>query len=400
MSYPIDRQKLDRVRELMRQQGISALVCRAPDNIVYLSNYWCMKGYDAVVFPAEGEPTLCAIEPQLADAQRTAWTRDIRLFSGYDDRDPRPPQYRCLDLALTVLTERGLTEKVGIELNLGTQSCDRMVGEPTTYTQSYFDAFRKVSGQVVDATPLLVEARAIKTAQEIERLRLANELAALAMEHTRDRIRPGMKESEVAAIFEGFVHGEGVGFRGKVEMARAFTLVWSGKGIATFTATRDRPIVANEPTLFEIWVCVDGYWNDLTKNLCPGELTREYNQLLDQLLQVFQEAIDYARDDASLPELDRLIRRRITEAGYPGQPSHPVCHGVGARAHEPPYAHQAGTGTIRKNMVLAIEPGIYWPGGGGLRLEDNFLITDSGNEKLCSFPDDFRLVSAVARGRA
>jgi len=67
-----------------------------------------------------------------------------------------------------------------------------------------------------------------------------------------------------------------------------------------------------------------------------------------------------------------LTRSRIAAGGYPGQPSHPICHGVGARAHEPPYAHQAGTGTIRKGMVLAIEPGIYWPGGGGLRLEDNF----------------------------
>ena len=72
-------------------------------------------------------------------------------------------------------------------------------------------------------------------------MRLANELAALAMEHTAERLRPGMKESEVAAIFEGFVHATGIGFKGKVEMARAFTLVWSGKGIRTFTATGDRP---------------------------------------------------------------------------------------------------------------------------------------------------------------
>jgi Xaa-Pro dipeptidase len=176
-----------------------------------------------------------------------------------------------------------------------------------------------------------------------------------------------------------------------VEMARAFTLVWSGKGIATFTATGDRPIQKNEPTLLEIWVCLDGYWTDLTKNACPGELTPEYHKLLDLLLDVFNEAIVYARDGASFPELDRLIRARIADSGYSGQPSHPICHGVGARAHEFPYAHQAGTGTIKKGMVLAIEPGIYWPGGGGLRLEDNFLITDEGNEKLCSYPDDFRL---------
>ncbi len=73
-------------------------------------------------------------------------------------------------------------------------------------------------------------------------MRLANELAALAMDYTREHMRPGMKESEVGGMYEGFVHGIGVGYKGKVEMARAFTLVWSGKGIATFTATGDRPI--------------------------------------------------------------------------------------------------------------------------------------------------------------
>ena len=392
MSWPVDETKLNRVRALMKDQDLTALVVRAPDNLVYLTNYWCMKGYDAAVFPREGEPTLIALEPQLADAERNSWTKDLRLFKGYHESDARPPQYRALDLALNVLKERDLGEKVAIELNMGTQSADRMVGEPTMPTQMYFDAFGEVAGRVVDATPLLNEARAIKTPQEIERMRLANELAALAMDYTREHIRTGMKESEVGGMYESFVHGVGVGYKGKVEMARAFTLVWSGKGIATFTATGDRSIQKNEPTLLEIWVCVDGYWTDLTKNVCPGDLTPEYHKLLDLLLSVFNEAIAYARDGASFPDLDRLIRARIAEGGYPGQPSHPICHGVGARAHEFPYAHQAGTGTIKKGMVLAIEPGIYWPGGGGLRLEDDFLITDKGSEKLCSYPDDFRLV--------
>ncbi|HTS59409.1 MAG TPA: Xaa-Pro peptidase family protein [Terriglobales bacterium] len=393
MPWPIDLEKLNRVRALLKDQDLTALVVRAPDNIVYLTNYWPMKGYDALVFPRQGEATLIVIEPQLADAQRNAWTQDIRLFKSYHPRDPRPPQYRALDLALAVLKERSLTDKIGIELNMGTQAVDRMVGEPTTPTQMYFDGFRDVAREVVDATPLLNQARSIKTPQEIERMRLANELAALALEHTRERMRPGMKESEVGGLYESAVHGLGVGYKGKVEMARAFTLVWSGKGIATFTATGDRPIQANEPTLFEIWVCVDGYWTDLTKNVCPGELSPEYHKLLDLLLKVFHEAAAYAHDGASFPELDRLIRARIAEGGYPGQPSHPICHGVGARAHEPPYAHQAGSGTIKKGMVLAIEPGIYWEGGGGLRLEDDFLISESGNEKLCRYPDDFRLVS-------
>jgi len=146
----------------------------------------------------------------------------------------------------------------------------------------------------------------------------------------------------------------------------------------------------NEPTLFEIWVCADGYWCDHTKNVCPGELEPRYDELLDQLLAVYGRAVEHLRPGAELAELDRLVRAGIDEAGYPGQPSHPVAHGVGARAHEPPYAHQAGGGTVEAGMVFAIEPGIYWPEGGGLRVEDNFLVTVDGAEKLSSFPDDFR----------
>jgi Xaa-Pro aminopeptidase len=381
--WPRDDLKLDRVRALMAEQDLDALVVRAPDNVLYLSNFWGMKGYDAVVFPREGEATLVCLEASEADAARVAWTDDVRLFAGYDERDPRPPQARALDAAREAA--RGY-ERVGLELSLGTQAADRMVGEPTTYTRAWFDAWPDAA----DATPLLAQARAVKTEQEVERMRLANELAARAMEHVRDRLRPGMKESEAGALWNGFVHGEGTGFEGKVDLAHGFSLVWSGPGIRTFTATGDRPVQSHQPTLFEIWVCVDGYWCDHTKNVCPGELDPRYERLLDQLLEVYEAAIAHCRPGASLPELDRLVRDGLAEAGYAGQPSHPVAHGVGARAHEPPYAHQAGGGTIEAGMVLAIEPGAYWPEGGGLRVEDNFLVTTDGVERLGSYPDDFR----------
>ena len=218
-------------------------------------------------------------------------------------------------------------------------------------------------------------------------MRTANAIAAAAMEHAARELRPGMKESEAAALWEGFVHGEGTGWEGNVELALGYSLVWSGPGIRTFTATGNRPIQENEPTLFEIWVCADGYWCDHTKNLCPGDLSPEYVQLEEMLGHVYKQAVGMCTHGSSLAELDRSTRESLAEAGYPGQPSHPICHGVGARAHEPPYAHQAGAGTIEKGMVLAIEPGVYWDGGGGLRVEDNFLITGTGPEKLSSFPD-------------
>ena len=380
MTWPRDDAKLARVRALMDEEGLDAIVARAPDNVLYLTNFWPMKGYDAVVFPREGEPTLICLEASADDAARMAWAEDVRFFAGYHPSDPRPPTARTLDLAREAA---GSYERVGLELSLGTQASDRMVGEPTTYTREWFDAFPGAT----DATPLLVRARSLKTDQEIERMRLANAIAAAAMEHVARELRPGMKESEAAALWEGFVHGEGTGWEGKVDLALGYSLVWSGPGIRTFTATADRPVQEHEPTLFEIWVCADGYWADHTKNVCPGELSAPYVALEEQVMSVYTAITEACGPGSSLAELDRSVRAGLAEAGYPGQPSHPICHGVGARAHEPPYAHQAGTGTVEEGMVLAIEPGVYWDGGGGLRVEDNFLITADGAEKLSPFPD-------------
>jgi len=378
--WPRDDAKLERVRALMAEHELDALVVRAPDDVLYLTNFWGMKGYDACVFPREGEPVLICLEASEEDAARMAWTRDVRFFSGYDERDPRPPVARVLELAREAASEYG---RVGLELSLGTQASDRMVGEPTTFTAEWFAAF----GESADATPLLAAARAVKTEQEIERMRLANTIAAAAMEHCKLVIDAGMTEAQIAAEWEGFVHGEGTGWGDKVELALGYSLVWSGPGIKTFTATTSRAVVEGEPTLFEIWVCADGYWCDHTKNLVVGELTMEYGELERGLMDVYLDAVEFVRPGASFAELDRRIREGITGIGFPGQPSHPICHGVGARAHEPPYAHQAGGGEMAAGMVLAIEPGCYIDGGGGLRVEDNFLVTETGAEKLSPFPD-------------
>jgi Xaa-Pro dipeptidase len=380
MTWPQDDAKLERVRALMADHDLDALVVRAPDNVLYLTNFWGMKGYDACVFPREGEPVLLCLEASADDAERVAWPSDVRFVRGYDPGDPRPVPARTLEAALAASSELG---RIGLELSLGTQASDRMVGEPTTFTRGWFDAWP----DAVDATPLLAQARAVKTQQEVERIQLANDIAAAAMQHVLEEIRPGMKESQAAALWLGFVHGEGTGWQGKVDLALGFSLVWAGEGIRTFTATGDRAVQEDQPTLFEIWVCADGYWADHTKLVCTGELRADYRELEQQLLEVYNRAIDHCRPGAGLAELDLQVRDGIGAIGYPGQPTHPIAHGVGARAHEPPYAHQAGGGEIAEGMVLAIEPGCYWDGGGGLRLEDNFLITHEGARKLSGFPD-------------
>ena len=380
MAWTRDDAKLDRVRALMAEEELDALVVRAPDNVLYLTSFWGMKGYDACVFPRDGEPVLITIEASEEDAARTAWTEEMRLIRGYDPEDPRPPLSRTLDAAVEAARDY---DRVGVELSLGTQASDRMVGEPTTFTAAWFGAFPEAA----DAAPLLARARAVKTEQEIERLRLANEIASAAMDHVRELLRPGMREAQVAALWQGFVHGEGTGYHGQVELALPFSLVWAGRGIKTFTATGDLPVVEGEPVLFEIWVCADGYWADHTKNLVVGELKQDYAELETALMDVYDSALESIRPGAPMAELDRQVREQLADAGFAGQPTHPICHGVGARAHEPPYPHQAGGGEFEEGMVLAVEPGVYWAGGGGLRVEDNFLVTSDGVEKLSSFPD-------------
>src|SRR5438445_2177480 len=289
----------------MAERDLDALVVRAPDNVLYLTNFWSMKGYDACVFPREGDPVLICLEASAEDAARNAWTQDVRYVRGYDEGDPRPVPARTLEAAFGVASGR-----IGLELSLGTQASDRMVGEPTTFTKAWFDAWPDAA----DAAPLLARARMIKTEQEVARLRIANEIAAQAMHHVRRRLEPGMKESEAAAIWQGYVHGQGTA-RDDVELALPFSLVWAGKGIKTFTATADLPVVEGEPVLFEIWVCADGYWADHTKNLVVGALKPEYAELERGLLEVYEQALEACSPGRSMAELDKSVRAGLADLG-------------------------------------------------------------------------------------
>src|SRR3954464_5093643 len=107
----------------MAEDGLDALVVRAPDNVLYLTNFWGMKGYEAVVFPRAGEPTLIALEPSADDDAARGWEEDVRFFAGLHPSDPRPPTVRSLELALAASREYS---RVGLELSLGTPASDRM----------------------------------------------------------------------------------------------------------------------------------------------------------------------------------------------------------------------------------------------------------------------------------
>src|SRR3954469_21285324 len=107
VSWSRDEAKLEGVRGLRDGAALAALVVRAPDNVLYLTNFWGMKGYGAVVSPREGEPVLICLEASAEDAARAAWTTDVRYVRGYHETDPRPVPARTLEAALEVAGGRG-----------------------------------------------------------------------------------------------------------------------------------------------------------------------------------------------------------------------------------------------------------------------------------------------------
>ena len=196
-------------------------------------------------------------------------------------------------------------EAVGVELSLGTQASDRMIGEPTTFPKAWFDA-----SAAQDATPLLNEARMIKTPQELERMQLANDIAAAAMEHVQGVIRPGMTRRQAAAEWLGFVHGEGTGWAGKVDLAYGF--LSSGRG--RHQDVHARPLRARRRGRADA-VRDLGLRRRLLgrppKNLVVGELSERYRELEQGLMGVYDDAMAFCAPGASLPELDRRVRAGI-----------------------------------------------------------------------------------------
>ena len=229
-------------------------------------------------------------------------------------------------------------------------------------------------------------------------MRLANEICAAAMEHVR---------AELAAGHEGERGGRalaGVRPRRGHRLARARSSSRSASrssgrapGIRTFTATGDRPGAGRRADAVRDLGLRRRLLVRPHEAPLPGRAARRLPRARGRAARGLRPR-DRPLPPGREPRRARpcSIRDGLAEAGYPGQPSHPICHGVGARAHEPPYAHQAGGGEIAERMVLAIEPGCYWEGGGGLRVEDNFLITADGAEKLSLVPGRGRRLDCMS----
>jgi Xaa-Pro aminopeptidase len=242
--------------------------------------------------------------------------------------------------------------------------------------------------ELVPTRGLVDRLRIVKDADEQQLLQHAVDVVDACLADLYPRLRPGLTERQVARMIDSYLfdHADGPSFP---------SIVASGpNGSMPHAVPSDRPIEAGEGITIDIGALAAGYCSDQTRTICLGpardpKLRQVYGLVLEAQLLVEQQL----RPGMTGREADALARDLLTNAGYGDAFMHSLGHGVGLEVHEPPtLSRLRGDEPLRPGMVFSVEPGVYLPGWGGVRIEDLVLLEDSGARVLCRAPKDLELL--------
>jgi len=243
----------------------------------------------------------------------------------------------------------------------------------------------------VELVPLvgMVEAlREVKDAGEIARMARAAEIADLALSETLPLLssasRRTVTELDVALALDTAMRRLGA-------EDRAFdTIVASGPNSAKpHHQPTTRPIVAGDPVVMDFGAVYDGYRSDTTRTFCiGGEPTGELARIFDVVRRSQADGVSAVRAGVGAQDVDRACREVIAEAGWAERFEHGTGHGVGLDIHEAPTVGPTGTAILAAGTIVTVEPGVYIPGIGGVRIEDTLVVTDGGSRSLTNFSKD------------
>lgn len=239
-------------------------------------------------------------------------------------------------------------------------------------------SYRRLTGAVSkDGSPLKLEAaeglveriRAVKEPEELEFIRRAAGMSDRAIEHVREIIRTGMSEAELAWEVEKHMREQG-------SQSLPFeVIVASGPNAAKpHWQPGERPIQAGEPVVIDLGARCGGYASDLTRTVWTDEPDDTLPKVYDTVLGAQLAAISLIKEGTTGHEADTFARTVIEEGGYGEAFGHSLGHGVGLAAHEQPRLAQRSEDRLTEGMVFTVEPGIYLPGWGGVRIEDLAVI--------------------------
>jgi Xaa-Pro aminopeptidase len=278
--------------------------------------------------------------------------------------------------------KRTLIEEV--EKQVKEMKIEKLGFEQDHVTFASYKAYESaVSAQLVPISGVIENLRLIKTPSEIKILKEAANVADRAFTHILNFIRPGMTELDVSNELEFFMRKEGA-------TSSSFdTIVASGKrsalphGVAT-----DKVIEKGDFVTLDYGAYYNGYVSDITRTIAVGQPSDELIQIYDIVLEAQLRGMAGIKSGISGKQADALTRDLIVEKGYGEYFGHSTGHGIGLEIHEGPALSMKSDVILQPGMAVTVEPGIYLPGIGGVRIEDDTIITIDGNEALTHSPKE------------
>ena len=254
----------------------------------------------------------------------------------------------------------------------------RRIGYESSITAAKFAKLQKdhKGATFIDIAAILSDLRAVKTADEIAKLRAAEALNDEIWAEAQKAFRPGMTEREMARVIQHLMieRGEGEAFA---------TIVCVGKNAAECHHVPDDTVWnGREPVLVDMGVKLNGYCSDMTRNLVPARASKLYRKVYDLVRRANELGIQSARPGLTSGRLDAIVRKFLKDNGFEKEFGHSLGHGVGIEIHEAPWAAKKQKTVLRPGMSVTIEPGVYLVDNLGVRIEDLVVITDDGCEVL------------------
>ncbi len=238
------------------------------------------------------------------------------------------------------------------------------------------------------AEDLLAQMRMHKDAAEVAAMQRAVEIAEAALKETITRVKIGMTEKQIAGELIQQLYANG----SDPELPFA-PIVAAGPNSANPHATvSDRQIAKGDLLLFDWGAAYDGYFSDLTRTFAIGEVSEELKRVYEIVKLANQQGCKAGKPGAPCSAVDDAAREVIEDSNYGQYFTHRTGHGLGMEPHEEPYMRAGNSLKLEPGMTYTVEPGIYLPRRGGVRIEDNVIITEDGAKTLSSFPRELQMI--------
>jgi Xaa-Pro aminopeptidase len=384
----IDTARDNRNREMMEAHGLDAVVCRLPENVLLLAQYWPISSAAWILYPRESESTLIVMESKLDVPPDDAAGAVLTYRHGVlGTPDPYASVERLLSEAIR---GAGLERaRIGIELGYESVATGHTGGEVFVPAAASHGVVQRAAPEatLVDCVAVLDEARRRKSPREIDALKRCNAIAAFGLDYFHEACEPGRTEAEVASQVEAIIQARGIGYEGTAHV-RAWAQLMSGarsaEAYSVHPATSARRIEAGDLCVLELATVADGFWSDLTRTVVAGgSPTDRQLEMYGAVENAVATTIMASRAGMKGETVDRIAREQVDERGFGDLFFHPTGHGLGFRYHETaPTLRPGSKDRVEDGAVTSIEPGLYIPDFGGMRLEQNVVFHEHGVEVL------------------